>query len=212
MLAQWKLSETALEILAERFPDFSPEACLLKTVAVNAIYGTQLLATVRMAKHVEKLLCNSSVKSLGPEIVQQIACLPASDGQKKRMAVSFASKFCHFFVDSERFPIYDDAAREALKLHLGPKICNTNEASPYLGFCTNLERLRKTANLQPGTKQLDRYLWLTGMFMRWIKESSKTNPRVNTELKELFQRPSSAIAAELRAMLPETLAAQIGPA
>ena len=105
MLAQWKLSETALEILAERFPDFSPEACLLKTVAVNAIYGTQLLATVRMAKHVEKLLCNSSVKSLGPEIVQQIDSLPALDGQKKRMAVSFASKFCHFFVDSERFPI-----------------------------------------------------------------------------------------------------------
>ena len=105
MLAQWKLSETALESLAEKLPDFSPEACLLKTVAVNAIYGTQLLATVRMAKHVEKLLSNLSVESLGPEIVQQIDSLPALDGQKKRMAVSFASKFCHFFVDSERFPI-----------------------------------------------------------------------------------------------------------
>jgi hypothetical protein len=51
-LKQWRLSETVLEKLNDKFPGFSDEACLLKTVALNAIYGTQLFATVRMANRV----------------------------------------------------------------------------------------------------------------------------------------------------------------
>ena len=208
-LAQWRLAEAALERLAERVPGFSAEACLLKTVAVNAIYGTQLLATVRMANHIENLLCNSHTGTIGPEMVEQIASLPALAGGKPRMSVSFGSKFCHFFINPERFPIYDDAAREAVKLHLGAKACQTNKASPYLAFCANLDRLRDMAHLRCGTKELDQYLWLTGMFMRWLKERSMENPRVNAELRELFREPPAAIAMELRAMLPKGLAAQV---
>ena len=51
--------------------------------------------------------------------------------------------------------------------------------------------------------------WSTGMFMRWLKERSKGSPRVNAELKELFEAPAPAIAGELRLMLPERLAAQV---
>ena len=65
-LAQWQLAEAALEKLAAKFPGFSAEACLLKTVAVNAIYGTQLLATVRMSKHIEKLLAWISTENSSP--------------------------------------------------------------------------------------------------------------------------------------------------
>lgn len=207
-LAQWRLAEAALERLAQSVPGFSAEACLLKTVAVNAIYGTQLLATVRMAKYTENLLGKHHTDAIGPEMVERIASLPALDGGKPRRSVSFASKFCHFFINPERFPIYDDAAREAVKLHLGARACQANKARPYLAFCANLDRLRDMAHLQCGTKELDRYLWLTGMFLRWLKQRSMANPRVNAELKELFQAPSTPMALELRAMLPEGVAAQ----
>jgi hypothetical protein len=162
-----------------------------------------------MAKHIKEVLENNATDKTRPEIVEQIANLPAWNDKEPRRSVSFASKFCHFFIDSARFPIYDEAARETIKLHLGAKACQTDVASPYLAFCSNLQRLRQLANLQCGTEELDRYLWLTGMFKRWLKERSKGNPRVNAELQQLLEAPPPAIAGELRAMLPWALADQV---
>jgi len=203
-LAQWRLAESALEKLADRFPDFSTEACLLKTVAVNEIYGTQLFATVRMAKHIEVIFAGASTSPLDVDLVEQIAKLPTKQGEKQRLSVSFASKFCHFFVNAERFPIYDDAARDAIRLHLGADAYCVNNDNRYRAFCENFEKLRTLAKLKCTTKELDQYLWLTGMYSRWRKK----NPRVNEELKGLFQqRPP---VAQFVAMLPEHLAATIG--
>src|SRR5438552_7817602 len=82
-LAQWRLSEAALEKLADKFPGFSAEACLLKTVAVNEIYGTQLFATVRMARHIEGLFASTSAGTADLGIVEQIAALPSREGEKQ---------------------------------------------------------------------------------------------------------------------------------
>ena len=208
-LVQWRLSDSALDKLAASVPDFTAEACLLKTVAINAIYGTQLLATGRMSKHIEEVLGNANPAKAGPELVEVIAKLPPRDGERQRTLVSFGSKFCHFFIDPARFPIYDEAVREALKLHLGSKTYQTDKTKPYLAYCANLERLREGASLHCGTKELDRYLWLTGMFMRWVKERSKGSARVNAELKHVFESPSPVFAVELSAMLPEKLVTQL---
>ena len=205
-LAQWRLAESALEKLADRFPGFSAEACLLKTVAVNEIYGTQLFATVRMARHIEAILADPSTSLMDIGLVEQIAKLPTKQGEKQRLSVSCASKFCHFFVNAEKFPIYDDAARDAIRLHLGTDACSMSKDNRYRAFCTNFEKLRTLAKLECTTKELDQYLWLTGMYMRWLKERSKENPRVNQELRGLFQQPTP----ELKAMLPNHLAARIG--
>lgn len=209
-LKQWRLAESTLEMLASRFPDFSDEACLLKTVAVNDIYGTQLFATVRMAKHIQGIFDGPGMVFGDVDLVDRIARLPANQGDKPRLAVSFASKFCHFFVDAEKFPIFDEAARVALEKHLGRDGYVVDKAKPYQAFCRNFRTLRELAKLESTTKELDQYLWLTGMFMRWQKEKSKKNPRVNAELKAVFQDPSPEIMAELRAMLPKDLAAQVG--
>ena len=174
-------------------------------MAVNEIYGTQLFATVRMARHIEGLFASTSAGTADLGIVEQIAALPSREGEKRRMSISFGSKFCHFLVNPIRFPIYDDAAREAIRLHLGAKAYVAKKTNRYLDFCEKFETLRKLAKLKCETKELDRYLWLTGMYMRWLKEKSKKNPRVNAELKELFQRASPAIAADMKAMLPPPL-------
>jgi hypothetical protein len=205
-LAQWRLAESALEKLADRFPGFSAEACLLKTVAVNEIYGTQLFATVRMARHIEAIFADPSTSPVDFDLVERIAKLPPKQGEKQRLSVSFASKFCHFFVNAERFPIYDDAARDAIRLHLGADAYCVNNDNRYRAFCENFEKLRTLAKLKCTTKELDQYLWLIGMYKRWLKEKSKPNPRVNEELRGLFQQPTP----ELKAMLPNHLAARIG--
>lgn len=56
-----------------------------------------------------------------------------------------------------------------------------------------------------------RYLWLTGMYMKWIKERVKPKPRVNAELRRLLEQPSVEVAGELDVMLPAA-ARYTGPA
>jgi len=74
-----------------------------------------------MGEHVAKVIESVNMRNPSRELVDTIAALPSKKGQTKRKRTSFAAKFCHFFVDKDRFPIYDDAARKAIKLHLGSK-------------------------------------------------------------------------------------------
>src|SRR5437879_4614585 len=117
-LEQWRVTDSALLRLRAAMPDFDYESCLLKTVAVNTLYGTQILAVTKMAKHVHDVLNTMEYAKAGPELVHYLAALPAIDG-KTRKFVSFAAKFCHFFIDETRFPIFDDAAKFMLQYHLG---------------------------------------------------------------------------------------------
>lgn len=69
-----------------------------------------------------------------------------------RRHVSFASKFCHFFIDGQDFPILDQAARDALRLHLGRDGFLGAELG-YSGFCGALGRLKTgllTGGKSPG--------------------------------------------------------------
>jgi hypothetical protein len=157
-----------------------------------------------MAKRVQEVITGLDLESAASELVDSIAALPAADNEKPRKRTSFAAKFCHFFVDAERFPIYDDAARKAIKLHLGNTYIN-NKTYPYEGFCKNFSRLKAEAGLNCTTRELDRYLWLTGMYMRWLKNRSKKRQLVNVELRELFNNPNPETTAELDALLPSIL-------
>lgn len=204
-LPQWRISDAALENLSSAFPGFSAADCLLKSVAVNAIYGTNVLAIVRMAKHVEKIMARTDSSNAGPKLVDRIAALPAVGSEKRRTRTSFAAKFCHFFINAEKFPIYDDAACRTIKLHLGAKNYVASKELPYRAFCKNFARLRTDAALSCGTRDLDRYLWLAGMYLRWLRERTKEKPLINAELQRLYKHPSRAAAAELDALLPVTL-------
>jgi hypothetical protein len=119
-------------------------------------------------------------------LVARIALLDLKDG-KPRNRVSFASKLCHFFVDEERFPIYDKAACETLKCHLGDDY--RLEGMPYVAFQENLGRLKEASGINTNGRELDRYLWIVGMYMRWKR--SKSKPLVNAELLRTFQHPTS---------------------
>jgi hypothetical protein len=198
-LVQWKLADAALELLRSAAPGFDPRASLLKTVAVNEIYATQVMATARMATHIASVMTASEIPT-GPELVEAIAALPNSPGRCRRNFISFAAKFCHFFVDSKRYRIYDDAARETLRVHLGESYLDDPQR-PYVGFCRNSSLFCERNELEGNFREVDQYLWLTGMYMRWLRQRDRAKILINAELLELFRKPQAA-SEDLDSMLP----------
>jgi len=65
-LRQWRLSEAALDTLAERLSGFSDEVVPLKVVAVNGLYGTTVLVLSRMAAHIKEVIADTNVPVAGP--------------------------------------------------------------------------------------------------------------------------------------------------
>jgi len=74
---------------------------------------------------------------------------------------SFASKIRHFFVNGDRYPIYDSFCRDMILYHLGRNLYPMNTDNPYRSFTENLDRLRELSGLSVTLRELDRYLWLT---------------------------------------------------
>lgn len=198
-LEQWRLSDEALLELANIQPGWNSEASILKCVAINSLYSTQVYAILRMAQHVTKIFKFSDVE-VDNNLVEKIADL---EGRKH---VSFASKLCHFFVSDERFPIYDEAARDALRLHLGKHYERDNKA-PYAAFRRNLSRLREKSGIGSLTgRMLDRYLWIVGMWLKYESLSKRRDDKslpMNAELRRVFQSPNSEERVLLDIILPK---------
>jgi hypothetical protein len=183
-------------------PGFDAAACLLKTAAINELYATQVYATLRMANWLCDVMAQHP-RLEGLELVETIAALPNENREVKRRHTSFSAKFCHFFVDEERYPIYDEAARDALRLHL-QKSYNGATQRPYKVFCENVAALRKLSNLNCSGRELDRYLWITGMYRRLLRQKRRPKPTLNVELLRLFKMRGDA-AQDLNEMLPAGL-------
>lgn len=197
---QWRLSDDALLKLRTLLPDWNLELCLLKCIAVNSLYGTQVYAIIRMAHHVTNVL--SRMGDMNPtDLVERIAALPKLEDEKKgRQFISFAAKLCHFFIDLELYPIYDETARNVLKLHLSKDKYVDDVKRPFAAFCKNIEQLRREAGITGKSRELDRYLWLTGMYMKWAKGRP-----VNAELKSMFMRRTTEDVFDVSELLPAPL-------
>jgi hypothetical protein len=159
-LAQWSISDKTLKYLHDRMPGWSAEESLLKCVAINTLYGANVFAITRMAQHVTSALAlpQGSIDGL----VEHISSPHLSQGGTSRRHISFASKLCHFFIDAERYPIYDNAACEGLRYHLNSAYCH-DDRSPYSAFCRNLEALRTASDtIRVTTRQLANIFGLSG--------------------------------------------------
>jgi hypothetical protein len=206
-LEQWHLSDNALRRLHQALPHFDEEACLLKSIAVNQLYGTQVLAIIPMAKNVQRVLSQPGASEKGTALVDQIAALTLNG--TTRRCTSFAAKFCHFFVNENGFPIYDEMAKQAIKLHLSDQYSSGN-TKPYVTFCDNFGRLRGAIGFRGLPRAMDRYLWIVGMYMRWKKERPRRVPQINVELRAVFERPSGKQKVLLRKLLPDCIRVERG--
>ncbi len=188
-LSEWKITDSALHALHVRFPGFDIESSLLKVAAVNQLYGTKVFAVVRMAEHIKDVMPREG-KIAEVDFVEKLATLP----EMKRKYVSFASKFAHFFIDLERFPIYDFYAVKMVAYHLGSQGLIRDKEHPYIAFVTNFNHLKQAAGLVCTTRELDRYLWLAGLYGEWCRNSAS---QINAEVAEMFKTPSLEINTEL---------------
>lgn len=114
-----------------------------------------------------------------------------------RRHVSFASKFCHFFIDGQDFPILDQAARDALRLHLGRDGFLGAELG-YSGLCGALGRLKAAYVLEASPRAFERYLWTAGMYLVFARGWRDIN-RDLLALFDLVPRPADieCIACQL---------------
>ena len=198
-LKQWHLSDAALKRLADRCPGFDSEAALLKVVAINGLYGTNVYALVRMAEHIRNTLLGTNLDHVGPEIVEQIARLPDTVGQKtSRRHISFAAKFAHFFLNADRFPIMDSYAVAMVRHHLGRRNYVKVKTGVYLEFVENIQRLIQLSAIDCTSRELDRYLWLAGLYRRWQKQEDS---KINREASTLFADDSSEVARDLQLLV-----------
>ena len=188
------MADCALHALHVHFPGFDAEATLLKVVAVNQLYGTNVYAVIRMSQHIAEVMPEAN-NIEDADLVEKLASLTG------RKHLSFASKFAHFFIDMERFPIYDSFAVKMVAYHLGKQGQFTSTAHPYQAFLENINRLKERAHLSCTSKELDRYLWLAGLYQAWLRSSA---PQINVEVAQLFKSLSSEAAAELTGQIPDT--------
>jgi hypothetical protein len=184
-LRQWRDADAALRVLRDRCPDFGLESALLKVVAINSLYGTNLFAIHRMAAHVSMEMGNPDALTVGPELVERIACMPKGGTEKKAIRRhSFASKFAHFFVNEDRFPIYDSYAVKMIRFHLGATAMSRSAANPYLAYVESIEQLSELSQQKGRLRDLDRYLWIAGQYRSWRRDGEAP---LNGELKALFK-------------------------
>ena len=182
-MPKWRRSDEALHALANAFPGNSdPAHVLCKAAALNTLYGTNVFDVVSVAEHVSDVL-EAGHSSSAPELVEAVAWVPSL----KRRFLSFASKYCHFFADSTRFAIYDSAALEALRFHLGEQERGLRtEPVDYGTWLTAIQDLREKGRIDCCPAELDHYLWLCG---QWIRKHA--GRPVNKEADALFDNPAA---------------------
>lgn len=204
-LPGWVTVDQTLIDVAARFPEMDSSAALVKVAVLNQLYGTNVYAVFRMAEHVRSVLWDFNLSALcepfaDTALVERLADLPKTPGQKHlRKHWSFASKFAHFFVDLERFPIYDSYAERLAAYHLGTRGLIRDAERPYRAFVLNLRALVERAQLTCNWTELDRYLWFAGQYHAWKRDAKA---KINTELARLFAFASSDVATELAILDP----------
>jgi len=163
--------------LKQVFPK-SQDAVKVKAIAVNALYGTFIIAISQVADCVGRVLetAHASGPGLVEELVVEIRTIT------KQRNYSFASKYAHFFVDPD-LPILDSYAEWMVAKHLGAM--KSKNPKRYLQFTEDIESLKRLAGLTCSCAELDAYLWVAGEYWSW-----KLNPRLNIsgDLRPHFER------------------------
>lgn len=182
-LQSWHKADEALRAVRAGVTGFSPEAVLAKVALVDALYYTNVAAIVRVADHFHKILKSSDPKSAGPSLVQDLAAAPQGGNEtRKVLRLSLAAKFAHFFIDEERFPIYDKYAVRMVAKHAG--VPASKLRGNYPDFTAGFNALAEAAGLHSRRRRLDRYLWIQGQYEEW----SRTGKTTSTDLAAMFKQ------------------------
>ncbi len=190
-LEGWTATERAFEELQRVLPDYSRGAVLVKAAAIDRLYSTNVRgqAIHQVVSQIVKVMKDMKMPPEDPvAVVEEI--IEAPDVAKRYP--SFTSKFAHFFIDPERFPIYDSFCRRQTAYHLGrPMRQLESYCSFYQATCDLIER----SGLSPSFREIDHYLWLAGTYHDFY---CKDRTDINDEVLALFRCKSSEVKKDLK--------------
>lgn len=203
--------DQSLHMLGQRFPEQNFDAVLLKAAALNSLYFANNSSLPAFANHAVSALARGDLS--GANLVE---CLASPPGEGH--CWSLASKFAHFYIDPEQYPIFDKYADRMVQYHLKGQPRERDGDNRYHAFHDDFWQLKQSAGLQEvSNRDLDLYLWLAGQRLAWSKrrEWEAANPgwkqqreppkgpeRVGKEMAALFDRLKAAQPDQLRMLLP----------
>lgn len=183
--------ERALFALQGCFPRYDAESTLLKVIAVHSLDSSRTFPVARWAEHVTQTLIGLDPLDVGRELVDALAALPGVKPAEHRRALTFASRFAHYFIDADRFPVLD-AWSEAELARLAPPP-NDDECA-YVEFATRHARLAAQTGM-PRARQLGHFLWLAGQYRVWSRNRRTSIQSVARALFESEARELSELIA-----------------
>jgi len=197
ILTQWADTDRIFGVLRNHLPGFSYDEVVVKAATLNHLYSTRVFALLAVSKHIASVMADPPDDPT--ELVTALATVPDRAATKgPRHHWSFASKFTHFFVDADQFPIYDSYNVMMLRYHLGRQAV-ANTVNPYAAFRTNLQQFQTLGHLEEfSLRELDRYLWLAGLYRDWLKG----NREINVEVQALFAAPGEEARGLLDILIP----------
>jgi hypothetical protein len=161
----YAITEQALTDLFNQYPRNDNHAhVLLKVVALNTLYSTQILAVQDVAQHIYELRIDSALSKGLPEVVDKIAKCTISSTGRVRFNYSFASKYCSWH-RQEAYPIWDSRVEKYLKAlsrsyrpkFLGTKPWLWDYYQEYVQMMTDFRMEYKLASFS--FKDIDKFLW-----------------------------------------------------
>jgi hypothetical protein len=180
-MKNWQLSDLALERAKGDYPsNVDLVQVYLKASLLNGLYSTFLYyAVYDVADRIVKIF-RTEPEIDGRTLVSRLSHDPI--GGKRRL--SFASKYAHFFHLQDQPPIFDRYAVLALATHLRRLESHYfKENDKYERYCDGIDELRSLSKFEMKPRELDRYLWLGGM---WV-DFKRGNYKINQEALSLFQ-------------------------
>jgi hypothetical protein len=170
-------NERALTWLFGSYPaNVDHQQVLVKVVALNGLYSTNVFAVTDMADHICGLGIDPALKAGDLAVADRIAALPTSGLRH----YSFATKYCSWH-QPERFPIYDNLVERLLwsyqrHSHFGD--FKRDDLQDYSRYVAAIRSFMARFGLSGLTfKQVDEFLWLSARELYPQKKHSSDRAR-----------------------------------
>jgi len=166
---RYKPADDAINKLFSAFPNNKEvEDILLKISVINDLYSTNILATFKMAEHIQKLNIDEKLSIGDLDVVNEIAT--GHDIRRKKTNTelnlySFATKYCNWH-NQENYAIYDSFVEKiliAFKRKFKFYDFKQSDLKNFRKFKIILDEFVKHFDLQKHSlKEIDKFLWIYG--------------------------------------------------
>lgn len=192
----WASTDRALTLVAQAVPGHDLDAVTVKAAVVDRLYYTRHYRLGDAIDRIVEVMATPMAEAVGS--VERIA--KTKVGDRFHWYWSFASKYSHWFIDDE-LPIYDSWAIRAVSHHFGRMTWKT---TAYRDFAEHVYALREASGLDCTIREMDRYLWMSGMYRAWAGAEEKDKLGLSGEVGGLFERDDPEVQCVLRRLLGET--------